>query len=48
VMGVVSLVSCGPAIFRWRHGLVGWASWFRCRNVLQEQWICDRDTKSIP
>ena len=23
VMGVVSLVSCGLAIFRWRHGLVG-------------------------
>ena len=48
VMGVVSLISCGLVIFRWRHGLVGRTSWFRCRNVFQEQWICDRDTKSIP
>ena len=39
VMGVVSLVICDLAIFRWRHGLVGRATWFRCRNVFQEQWI---------
>ena len=47
VMGVVSLYSCGLAIFRQRHGLVGRAPWFRCRTVFQEQWICDRETKEL-